>query len=51
MPAFRPEDAAEYRQQAERIRTIAAQIWLLEAKVPLLEAAQHLEGLAADEGG
>jgi hypothetical protein len=50
MSAFCPDAAAEYRQQAEKIRIIAAQIWLLEAKVHLLEAAEYLDGLAADEG-
>ena len=48
MDAFRPEKAAEYRQQAEKIRSIAQQISLLVAKFHLFEAAQHLEGLAAE---
>jgi hypothetical protein len=47
--ALRPDKAAEYRQQAEKIRAIEAGISLLEAKVHLLEAARHLEELAADE--
>jgi hypothetical protein len=49
MYVFRPDEATEYRQQAEKIRTIAAQIAILEAKLHLLEAAEQLEGLAADE--
>ena len=51
MDAFQPDKAAEHRQQAEMIRSIAAQVSLLEAKVHLLEAAQDLEEQAADEGG
>jgi len=50
MSAFRPDTAAEYRQQAEKIRILAAQVTLLEAKVHLLEAAEHLEELAAGDG-
>ena len=49
MDAFRPDKVGEYRQQAERIRTLAEQVSLLEAKFHLFEAAQHLEELAADE--
>jgi hypothetical protein len=49
MDAFRPDTAAEYRQQAEKIRALAEQVSFLEAKFHLFEAAQHLEGLAADE--
>jgi hypothetical protein len=37
MSASRPDTAAEYRQQAETIRTLAAQVSLLEAKLHLLE--------------
>ena len=51
MVAFQPDKAAEYRQQAEKIRIIAAQISLLDAKVHLLGAAEQLDELAADEGG
>ena len=51
MSAFRPDTAAEYRQQAETIRTLTAQISLLEAKLHLLEAAHDLEELAANEEG
>jgi hypothetical protein len=40
---------SEYRQQAETIRTLAAQVSLLEAKLHLLEAAHDLEELAAGE--
>jgi hypothetical protein len=49
MDAFRPDKAAGYRQQAEKIRTLAVQVSLLDAKFHLFEAAQHLEQLAADE--
>jgi hypothetical protein len=49
MSAFRPDTAAEYCQQAEAIRTLAAQVSLLEAKLHLLEAAHDLEELAAGE--
>jgi hypothetical protein len=49
MDAFRRDKAAEYRQQAVKIRSFAEQVSLLEAKFLLFEAAQHLEGLAADE--
>ena len=51
MSAFRPDTAAEYRQHAKTIRTLATQISLLDAKLHLLEAAQDLEELAADEEG
>jgi hypothetical protein len=49
MDVFRPGKAAEYCQQAEKIRILAEQVSLLEAKFHLFEAAQHLEELAADE--
>lgn len=49
MSASRPSEAAEYRQQARKIRTIAAQTSLLEAKLHLLKAAQDLEEQAAIE--
>jgi hypothetical protein len=48
MGAFRPDTAAEYRRQAERIRSLTEQVSLLEAKFHLFEAAQQLEELAAD---
>ncbi len=44
-----PDKVAEYRQQAERIRALAEQVSLLEAKFHLFEAAQQLEELAADK--
>ncbi len=47
--ASRPDKAAERRQQAETIRSLAQQVSLPEAKFHLFEAAQHLEELAADE--
>ena len=46
--AFRFDKAAEYRPQAVKIRSIADQVSLLEAKLHLFEAAQHLEKLAKD---
>jgi hypothetical protein len=49
MSAFRPDTAAEYRQHAETIRTLAAQVSLLDAKLHLLEAVHDLEELAAGE--
>jgi hypothetical protein len=49
MDAFRPDQVAEYRQQAETIRTLAEQVSLLEAKFHLFEVAQQLEELAAGE--
>ena len=39
MDASRPDKAAEYRQQAVRIRSLADQVSLLEAKFHLFEAA------------
>ena len=50
MSAFRPDEAAEYRQQAETIRTLAAQIPVLEIQLHLMAAAQQLEELAAGAG-
>ncbi|WP_134500401.1 hypothetical protein [Microvirga pakistanensis] len=44
-----PNRAAEYRQQAEQIQTIARQISLIETKNQLLDAARHLEVLAEEE--
>jgi hypothetical protein len=49
MSTFSPDTTAEYRQQAETIRTLAAQVSPLEAKLHLLEAARDLEELAAGE--
>jgi hypothetical protein len=49
MFAFRPDTAAECRQQAETIRTHAAQVSLLEAKPHLLDAGHDLEEPAAGE--
>ena len=43
MDAIRPNKAAEYRHQAETIRTLVGQVSLLEAKFHQYEAAQHLE--------
>lgn len=45
----RPNKAAEYRQQAEQIRTVARQISLNTTKNQLLDAARHLEVLAEEE--
>ena len=44
-----PNKAAEYRQQAENIRSIARQISLSDTKNQLLDAAQYLEVLAEEE--
>jgi hypothetical protein len=41
--------AADYRRQAKEIRTLAAQISLLDTRRQLLETARHLEALAVDE--
>jgi hypothetical protein len=49
MDAFRRDKVAEYRQQAEKIRTLAEQVSLLEAKFHLFEAAQQLEHLTEDK--
>lgn len=49
MGAFSRDKAAEYRQQAVKIRSFAEQVSLLEARFHLFEAAQQLEELAADE--
>jgi hypothetical protein len=49
MFAFRPDTAAECRQQAETIRTLSAQVSLLEAKLHLLDAVHDLEELATGE--
>ncbi len=50
MSVFRPDEAAEYRQQAETIRSLAAKIPVLEIQLHLMEAAQQLEELAAGGG-
>ena len=44
-----PNQAAKYRQEAERIRTMARQLNFNEARDRLLEDAKHLEVLAAEE--
>ena len=45
----RPEKAADYRRQAENIRTMARQISLSESRNRLLNAARDLDGLAEEE--
>jgi hypothetical protein len=47
--ASRSSKAADYRRQAKEIRTLAAQISLMDARHQLLETARHLEALAGDE--
>jgi hypothetical protein len=49
MSADRFDQAAEYRRQAQEIRTLVEKIWINEAREQLLEAAEHLEGLAKEE--
>ena len=49
MSADRFDQAAEYRRQAQEIRTIVENIWINEAREQLLEAAEHLEVLAKTE--
>jgi hypothetical protein len=49
MSIDRLDRAAEYRRQAQEIRTIVQTIWINEAREQLLEAAEHLEGLAKEE--
>ncbi len=44
-----PHKAAEYRQQAESIRTLARQITLNEARNQFLNDAKSLELLAEEE--
>ena len=51
MSVFRPDEAAEYRQQAETIRTLAAKIPILEIQIHLIEAAQQLEEMADEALG
>jgi GTP cyclohydrolase I len=41
--------AAEYRRQAQEIRTIVERIAINEAREQLLETAEHLEELAKEE--
>ena len=41
--------AAEYRRQAQELRTIVQTIWINEACEQFLETAKHLEGLAQEE--
>jgi hypothetical protein len=45
----RKNKAAQFRQQAAEIRTIAPQISILETRFQLLDAAKHLETLAEKE--
>jgi hypothetical protein len=47
MSVSRPDETAAYHEQAEQIRTLAAQIPVLEIQLHLFEAAQQLEELAA----
>jgi hypothetical protein len=47
--APRSSKAADYRRQAKEIRTLAAQISLMDARHQPLETARHLEALAGDE--
>jgi hypothetical protein len=43
------DKAAEYRHQAQEIRTVAQRISVNEAREQLLETAKRLEGLAEEE--
>ena len=45
----RPIKAAEYHQEAERIRTMARRLKLNEARDQLLDDAKRLEALAEEE--
>jgi len=45
----RPDKAAEYREQADEIRSMARQISLNEPRNKLLDAAKDLELLAQEE--
>jgi len=49
MPTRSSSKAAEFRQQAECIRTIARQVSLNEPRNRLLDSAELLEGLAEEE--
>ncbi|GEO16304.1 hypothetical protein [Microvirga aerophila] len=49
MSVDRLAQAAEYRRQAQEIRTIVERIAIDEAREQLLETAEHLEGLAKEE--
>ena len=49
MPVDHLKKAAEYRRQAQEIRTIVEKITIDEAREQLLETAQHLEELAREE--
>jgi hypothetical protein len=51
MSGDRLDQAAEYRRQAQEIRTLVGKIWINGAREQLLEAAEHLEGLAKGEEG
>jgi hypothetical protein len=45
-----PHDkAAEYRRRAQQMRATAWQVSLHDVRRQLLKAAEHLEGLAAEE--
>lgn len=48
MPIERLAKAAEYRRQAQEIRTIVERIAVDEAREQLLETAEHLEELAQE---
>jgi hypothetical protein len=49
MSVHRLAQAAEYRRQAQEIRTIVQKIWIDEARAQLLRTAEHLEELAKEE--
>jgi hypothetical protein len=49
MSTDRVKKAAEYRRQAQEIRTIVQKITINEAREQLLETAEHLEVLANEE--
>ena len=49
MPHPDHDQAAEYRRQAQEIRTIVQKISINEARKQLLQTAEHLEGLASEE--
>ena len=49
MSVDRLDLAAEYRRQAQKIRTLVEKIWINEAREQLLETAEHLEELAQEE--
>lgn len=49
MSDLRPSRAAEYRLQAASIRAVAREISLNEPRQQLLDAASHMDMLAAEE--